>query len=134
MCRKLRIHTSALFMIGLPTENGEDLKATVRLIKMINPHISLCTIYRPYPGTELFDYCIAKKLFNYKDSLEEVGSIYEQTNNTSKVDTSLLVKTKGYFDRRNIFQEIKFIITRMKFSLFIYYVKFYVLKKNQCRR
>lgn len=130
MCRSLRIHASALFMIGLPTENSEDLTATVRLIKRINPHISLCTIYRPYPGTELFNYCIESKLFNYKDNLEEVGSIYEQTNNTSEIDTALLLKTKGYFDKRNIYQEIKFIITRAKLNLLIYYFRYYVFKKG----
>ena len=73
MCKKLKIRTSALFMIGLPTESMNDLMSTIRLIKSINPYISLCTIYRPYPGTELFDYCLENKLFSYDDNLEKVG-------------------------------------------------------------
>lgn len=128
MCKKLKILTSALFMIGLPTENNDDLAATVRLINKINPYISLCTIYRPYPGTELFDYCLDKKLFNYNDDLDKVGAIYAQTNNTSEMVTRLLLRVKDHFDRRNILNEILYIITRFRIGLFIYYVKYYVFK------
>ena len=131
MCKKLKIRTSALFMIGLPTESMNDLMSTIRLIKSINPYISLCTIYRPYPGTELFDYCLENKLFSYDDNLEKVGAIYAQTNNTSEIDIKLLLRVKGYFDRRNILKEIKYIITRLKVGLFIYYVRYYVLKMRR---
>ena len=129
LCRKLKLKTSALFMIGLPTETEDDLMATVKLVKRLNPYITLCTIYRPYPGTELFDYCINERLFTYDDNLEGVGSIYERIINTSKIDTNFLLKIKDYFDRRNIYQEIKFIIARLKFDLFIYYLRYYVLKQ-----
>ena len=116
-------------MIGLPTETEDDLTATVKLVKRLNPYITLCTIYRPYPGTELFNYCINERFFTYDDNLKGVGSIYERTINTSKIDTNFLLKIKNYFDRRNIYQEIKFIITRLKFNLFMYYLRYYVLKQ-----
>ncbi|MDO8748125.1 MAG: radical SAM protein [Candidatus Omnitrophota bacterium] len=60
LCRRLKLKVSALLMIGLPTETENDLMATVKLVKRLNPYITLCTIYRPYPGTELFNYCINK--------------------------------------------------------------------------
>jgi len=129
LCRRLKLKVSALFMIGLPTETADDLMATVKLVKRLNPYITLCTIYRPYPGTELFNYCINERLFTYDDNLEGVGSIYERIINTSKIDTNFLLKIKDYFDRRNIYQEIKFIIARLKFDLFIYYLRYYVLKQ-----
>ena len=59
------------------------------------------------------------------------GAIYAQTNNTSEIDIKLLLRVKGYFDRRNILKEIKYIITRLKVGLFIYYVRYYVLKMRR---
>ena len=63
-------------MIGLPTEETSDLMETVELIKRIDPHLTICTIYRPYPGTELFDYCVDKGLLVMKMPLKRSG-IYE---------------------------------------------------------
>lgn len=127
ICRRLGLKTSALFMIGLPTEEHTDLMATVELIKRLNPHQTICTIYRPYPGTKLFDYCIDKSIFSYTDSLEKVGEIYGQTINTSMVPDKTILRIKHYFDMNNIYQETKFILTRMKFGLFFYYFFKYVL-------
>ena len=127
LCKKLRLRASALFMIGLPTEESSDLMETVELIKRIDPHLTICTIYRPYPGTELFDYCVDKGLFSYENALEKVGGIYEGMINTSNIEDKLLLKVKSYFDRRNIYYEIKFILTRMKIGLMIYYFKYYFM-------
>lgn len=128
ICKRLRLETSALFMIGLPTEKIADVMDTVKMVKRLKPHLTICTIYCPYPGTELFDYCIDKGLFSYEDNLEKVGRIYRQAINTSIVRTELLLKIKRYFEKRNIYQEIKFILIRFKISLMVYYFIQYVLK------
>jgi len=47
--------------------------------------------------------------------------------NTSNIEDKLLLKVKSYFDRRNIYYEIKFILTRMKLGLILYYFKHYFI-------
>ena len=128
ICRKIGLKTSALFMIGLPTEEINDLKKTVELIKRLNPRLTICTIYRPYPGTELFDYCINKGLFSYPDNLDEVEDNYSGHINTSNVPDEEILRIKRYFDMNNIYQEVKFILTWLKFGLLLYYFFHYVLK------
>ncbi len=65
---KLLIHT--YFMIGLPYEKLEDMRQTISFIKKIKPDsINLCT-FTPYPGTELYEYCINKKLLKHDDSYD----------------------------------------------------------------
>lgn len=131
VCKKLRLNTSALFMIGLPTETERDLNDTVNLIKRLKSHLTICTIYRPYPGTELFDYCVSKKLFKYPERLKAVGAAYEQLTNMSEVPDDIIIEIKRYFDKRNIRNEIKFILIKLKLGLFFYYLFHYVLKPRQ---
>ncbi len=123
VCRKLSLKTSALFMVGLPTETPGELKHTVRLIKQLNPHLTICTPYKPYPGTELFEYCIKNSIFQYPRDLEEVGGAYSRDINVSRVPEAMIHKFKRYFDRNNIFQEIVNCVFTANFGLFVYYIK-----------
>jgi len=128
ICKKLRLKTSALFMIGLPDEEINDAIQTVSLVKRLRPHMTICTIYRPYPATRLFTYCIEKGFFRYIDKLGKIPELYKQTINTSKIDTRHLLKFQRYFDRRNIYQEIKFILMNFRVNLLFYYIKYYIFK------
>lgn len=131
ICRRLKVKTSALFMIGLPTEGMDDLRATLKLVKCLNPYITIATIYRPYPGTELFNYCVNKGLFRYADDLSKIGQAYSRTINISPLPDKLLLRIKRHFDMNNIYQEMKFILTRMKLGLLFYYFFYYVLKPKE---
>ena len=123
VCRKLRVKTSALFMVGLPTEDGCDLKDTVKLIKRLNPHLTICTIFKPYPGTELFDYCIDKGIFSYPEKIEEIGCAYDRNINVSDIPDKTIYRTKRYFDLNNIYQEIKNCVFTGNFRLILYYIR-----------
>jgi len=62
------VHT--FFMIGLPYETLEDMRSTIKFMKKIKPDsINLCT-FTPYPGTELYDYCVNRKLIHHDDNYE----------------------------------------------------------------
>ncbi len=128
ICKRLRIKTSALFMVGLPAEELSDLNDTVKLIKQLNPHLTICTIFRPYPGTELFDYCIEKKIFSFSDKLDGIGRLYNQDLNVSPIQNELILKIKRSFDANNIYQEIKLILTRLKLRLLFYYIYNYIIR------
>jgi radical SAM superfamily enzyme YgiQ (UPF0313 family) len=65
---KFWVHT--FFMIGLPYETLEDIRETAEFIKKIAPDsVNLCT-FTPYPGTELYDYCINKNILKHDDQYE----------------------------------------------------------------
>ena len=62
-------------MYGLPEETSQDIKKTFRLINKlysIHPDIYIFgpQIYRPYPGSTLYDVCVEKG-FPEKRSLED---------------------------------------------------------------
>ncbi len=124
ICRKLRLKTGALFMVGLPTEEARDLKETVKLIKQLNPHLTICTIFKPYPGTVFFDYCIERGLFHYPDKIEDVGSIYSQDINISTIADKAIRRIKRYFDLNNIYQELMNCVFAGNFGLIVYYIRF----------
>jgi len=44
-------------MIGIPTENYEDVLSTLDLNIQCNPTIAWASLFQPYPGTKLGDYC-----------------------------------------------------------------------------
>lgn len=62
LCKDAGIYSWATFMIGNPTETIEDIQATVDFIK--NNYIDGVGIHitTPFPGTELWNWCKAKKL------------------------------------------------------------------------
>jgi len=43
-------------MLGIPTETVDDIRATVKMIKDIDPDYFSPAFYTPQPGTELGDY------------------------------------------------------------------------------
>ena len=132
VCRKLSLKTSALFMVGLPTETRVEIKQTVTLINQLNPHLTICTLYKPYPGTELFKYCVKNNIFQYPQDLEAVGGVYSRDINVSRVPETLIRKFKRHFDRNSIFREIANCVSTANFGLLAYYVKhnlFHSLKR-----
>jgi len=52
---KSGIFWGAYFMMGLPIETEEDMKATYTLMKRINPPHAGIFLYTPYPSTRLFE-------------------------------------------------------------------------------
>jgi radical SAM superfamily enzyme YgiQ (UPF0313 family) len=63
---KHKIYCSINNMIGLPFETKENILSTIELNKYIYkimPHTQFkCYIYQPYYGTELYNFCLDKKL------------------------------------------------------------------------
>ncbi len=57
LCRDHGLLIFANYMLGIPTETAEDLEATYRLMKEINPEIHAGSYFSPIPGCDLFDYC-----------------------------------------------------------------------------
>jgi len=61
LVRAAGIKTRAFNMIGSPEETKEDILETIQLNRQLSPDEVLApTIFRPYPGTALHEYCSQK--------------------------------------------------------------------------
>jgi len=66
ICRKYKIETCALNIIGVPGETEDMIWDTIELNKRIKPTDSGCNIFYPYKGTVLGDYCFSEGLVDEK--------------------------------------------------------------------
>ena len=68
-CHELGIKTYTSFMLGLPTETKEEQRATIDLIKMLNPTHPSMFWFRPIYGTEIYQYCVDNDLLLQPNNL-----------------------------------------------------------------
>jgi radical SAM superfamily enzyme YgiQ (UPF0313 family) len=66
----IKIQTSNMFCI--PGETFEDALKTIRLNIEIKVNFAFCTIFMPFPGTPLADYCIEQGLLDKSFSLKDL--------------------------------------------------------------
>lgn len=52
--RKYKIPILAYFMIGNPSETRDDIYATFKVMKILNPDYVHITIFTPFPGTKIY--------------------------------------------------------------------------------
>lgn len=60
------LETYAYNIIGLPEENLNTIRTTIRLNRIVNPIGVQATICYPFPGTRIYKYCSEKKLLPEK--------------------------------------------------------------------
>ena len=129
VCKKVGISSAALFMIGYPTETTKELDETVDLVESLPAHILISTIYRPYPGTPLHDYCVKNMDFKAPQGLEEQAEFYRFSHmgddipNLSEVPTNYLVKLQESFYAKFAIKELVLCLKEFNFGLLFYYFK-----------
>lgn len=62
ICRKYGIRIWANYMLGLPTETEDEIRGTIAMMKEIDPDYYSPAFYTPYPGNDLYDYCMEHDL------------------------------------------------------------------------
>jgi radical SAM superfamily enzyme YgiQ (UPF0313 family) len=88
MTKKAGIGTFAYFIIGLPGENWDTIRQTIRFAKRLDPDYVNFHIATPFPGTELYDIAVKNKWLvsdNWAD-FEEEGSAVLRTEDLSPKD------------------------------------------------
>jgi len=58
-------------MIGVPEETAEDFQETIKINRKCQPDWHFTSIFFPYPGTELYDYCLSKGYIYTRNTPEE---------------------------------------------------------------
>lgn len=109
-CKKVGIHTSTLFMVGLPTETKEELDMTIKLLDSLPAHYRVGAIFKPYPKTEIFDFCVKEGLFKLP-AMNDFGKMFsfDSTDlNVSNIPIDYLKKASPYhFFQQNVLNEFK---------------------------
>lgn len=101
-CREIGLKVGLYFMVGIPTETIEDFKLTLSLIKRLNYFGIEYMFYRPYPGTQLYEYSVDKGLFTPPQSISEWANsseLYTVDNNLSDIPTEMIQKEMKKFLR-----------------------------------
>ncbi len=65
MTKKIGIDTLAYFMIGSPTETKEDILATIKFAKKLNPDYAQITLLTPFPATKIYQQALDEKIYPY---------------------------------------------------------------------
>jgi len=85
------LHTSAFLMFGLPLEERRDLEATIDLVAAIRPGRFRWSVFYPFPGTEIHDLCVEKKLIDPRKTNHN-ETFYEETCLRFDPETDLLIR------------------------------------------
>jgi radical SAM superfamily enzyme YgiQ (UPF0313 family) len=62
LLHSLGIQWKAYVIAGFPIETEADMFETIRFVKSLQPFRITFSAFTPYPGTELFEECVAKNL------------------------------------------------------------------------
>lgn len=115
-CRLLvkhKIAPVAYLMAGLPTETVEDFTMTFELLRRLDFLNYEYMIYRPYPGTVLFDYCVNNGLLIPPKKLADwvnFSDLYDPETNLSEVPQELINKAMAVFRRTYPLRPLMFIV------------------------
>jgi anaerobic magnesium-protoporphyrin IX monomethyl ester cyclase len=58
--KSFKLITNCYILIGAPYETEETIKDTMKFLKKVHPDRIFASVFRPFPGTELFDLCSTK--------------------------------------------------------------------------
>lgn len=84
-CREVGIKPMIYLMYGFPTETMEDIEASLNLLKKIDYYECDTMIFRPYPGTELYNFCVDKGFFHPPQKLIDWISLSDQHDSRNSV-------------------------------------------------
>lgn len=89
--RKIGIHWTGYFMMGVPSETVDEIYQTLKLMYEIQPDFASISVYEPFPGTPMFDEGLEKELVTSNMSLEDfyttLPNHYYKANSRQQVET-----------------------------------------------
>jgi radical SAM superfamily enzyme YgiQ (UPF0313 family) len=125
MSKEVGFQVKSLNMVGLPEETVEKYLDTVKLNQEIKPDVVSMFVFYPYPGTELYDYCIKKGYFNPDEPLPE-GYISRRSSllnlpNFSRRDIAKCFQRFGFqvFRKISIIKAIGYSVIYSKYGEFL---------------
>lgn len=102
-CKELGIAASGAFIVGLPTETKEELYMTRDLAFELPLWGVTVKTYVPYPGSDLYDFCVKNGLFLAPNDLEGWGHISSWDGvsiNVSQIEGSEIEKVQNEIESK----------------------------------
>lgn len=94
------LQITSFFMVGLPGQDLESVKKSLRLIERLDTDIPNISIATPYPGTELYQEAIKNNWLKIKDWHKYTTSPtykgYKPTMRTDKMTQEEIIKAYNY--------------------------------------
>ncbi len=89
--RRVGIHWSGYFMIGVPGETEADMHETLSFMRELKPDFAYLGTYQPYPGTEMFEEGVklglVKPSMSYDEFFEVPPDQYYKSSPVRQVET-----------------------------------------------
>jgi len=108
---KYKILARLYLMVGLPTETVEDFKLTHELLERLDEPPYTYMRYVPYPGTPLFDYCVANGLVTPPEKLGDWGNFTVMCAtkfNLSNIPQEMIEEAAANFSRTYAVRPLRF--------------------------
>lgn len=67
LCKEVGIRTACSFLMGIPGEKVEDMEATFKFAKTLNPDWCQFNIFIAVPGSKLYDEVVQGNLYSHRD-------------------------------------------------------------------
>ena len=93
LLKKYRIKFFTYNMVGIPEQSIEDIHETINLNIKIGTSYPWCSIFNPFPGTELADYCIKHGYIDKEFGPDKLATTFHK---------SLTIKTEHYNEINNL--------------------------------
>jgi radical SAM superfamily enzyme YgiQ (UPF0313 family) len=97
LAKKYNLRTQSFNMVGLPGERLQYIFETIEINKKLQPDRILCSIFMPFKGTELGEWCFEKKMikFDPKKSNNYYNVISIKYDN---INPKTILGYQGFFD------------------------------------
>lgn len=117
LCDKYGIGFTTNILVGVPGETEEDYKASYKFVNKIHADVVSYNWFVPYPGTELYEYCLENNLLADKLSWDdyEMNKIKEH-GIIKSVDYKMLKYWEEKFLHKGFVTRLKRFIIRLKKS------------------
>jgi hopanoid biosynthesis associated radical SAM protein HpnJ len=110
-CKKLGLTIHGAFIMGLPGETRETIRATIAYAKKLDLESIQVSLASPYPGTEFFDQCRREGWISSESFLDDTGHqscviSYPHLSSREIFDAVELFYNKFYFRPKYIARSI----------------------------
>ncbi|MBN2055564.1 radical SAM protein, partial [bacterium] len=95
--RKYRIPFRTTNMLGLPGETWDTAWETISLNQRIRTIYPSCSVYQPYPRTELGDRVIGAGLAGDDYSVDKIGSTFYKATTLRQADVDTFTNLQKFF-------------------------------------
>lgn len=97
--RKVGIHWTGYFMMGLPSETKEDVYQTLKFMRELKPDYASFSVYEPFPGTELFEIGLEKGLVQSERTLDDFYTISPKYYYVKDINQRVDTMSNGEFEK-----------------------------------